>query len=383
MTDGYGYPPPGSSHPPPGAPPPPPSPPGWQPPPPPPPPGLPPGGPPPYGWHGQPPLHHARPIYKPGTIPLRPLTLSDMFSGAIETIRRNPKATLGVAAVLLTAFLAIPTLGALAWGALSGFGSTLATSENADDLQAEDIGLIVSLGSALVFGGLASVVLTGMIVNVVEHAARGQKLSAGAAWKLTRPRFWRLLGLAILPGLLTLLLWALIILLIFAAALASPAAGWIVGITGFLGGICVTIYFYIRLFQVAAACLVLENRGVFSALGRAWALTRNAFWRIFGITLLTYIVVQAASQFLTFPLGIIGALASVIWEGTVAGLVVLILSQNIAQILAGALTTPFSASIAVLQYLDQRIRKEGYDIELIAQLPPAGPPAGWPGQPVR
>ena len=65
-----------------------------------------------------PPVHHARPVYKPGTIPLRPLTLSDMFSGATETIRRNPRATIGIAAVVLTLFLALPMAGTLACGLL-------------------------------------------------------------------------------------------------------------------------------------------------------------------------------------------------------------------------------------------------------------------------
>ena len=37
-------------------------------------------------------------------------------------------------------------------------------------------------------------------------------------------------------------------------------------------------------------------------------------------------------------------------------------------IVSGALITPFSAAVAALQYLDQRIRKEGYDIQLIAQV---------------
>ena len=31
-----------------------------------------------------------------------------------------------------------------------------------------------------------------------------------------------------------------------------------------------------------------------------------------------------------------------------------------------SLATPFTAAVTVLQYLDQRIRKEGYDVELIA-----------------
>ena len=92
--------------------------------------GGPPGGPPPPGWpppgdapeyrvgHAaapgaaggpamagglgrqppQPGIPWGRPLHKPGTVPLRPLTLTDFFDGAFTTIRRNPRATIGVAA---------------------------------------------------------------------------------------------------------------------------------------------------------------------------------------------------------------------------------------------------------------------------------------------
>ena len=38
---------------------------------------------------------------KPGVIPLRPLTLSDIFNAAVGYIRANPKATLGLTTVVV------------------------------------------------------------------------------------------------------------------------------------------------------------------------------------------------------------------------------------------------------------------------------------------
>ncbi|HEV7851058.1 MAG TPA: hypothetical protein VGP27_06795, partial [Mycobacterium sp.] len=95
-----GYPPPGY----PGYPPP-----GYQPYPPPgyqgyPPPGYPgyPGYPPPGyrapGYGGAP---YAPPAIKPGVIPLRPLSLTDIFNGAFSYIRTNPKATLGLTTIVV------------------------------------------------------------------------------------------------------------------------------------------------------------------------------------------------------------------------------------------------------------------------------------------
>src|SRR5690348_5925853 len=78
-----GYPPPG--YPPPGYPPPP----GY---------GAP-GGYPPPGY--PPPGYGAPQAFKPGVIPLRPLSLSDIFNGAVSYIRANPKATLGLTTIVV------------------------------------------------------------------------------------------------------------------------------------------------------------------------------------------------------------------------------------------------------------------------------------------
>jgi hypothetical protein len=332
---------------------------------------------PPYpGQYGQPyqPLYQARPVYKPGTIPLRPLGVGDMFSGSVETIRRNPKATLGLAAVVLTGFMLLPILGTLAWGALQGFDSRITDSSSSGDLQPADVGLIISTFGGLLLQWLATVVMTGMIVHVVEHAARGQKLSAGDAWKLTRSRVWRLVGLSVLSLLLPLLcIWTPLTVLIVLAALASTAAGVLVGIFAGIGGLCLTVYLYIRLFQLAAANIVLERLNIFAAMRRSWQLSKDQFWRLFGIALLTALVAGVAGSFLTLPFQIIAGIGPAIWPDTLLGVLVGLLANNVAVVISGALTTPFSAAVTGLQYVDQRIRKEGYDIQLIAQVPMSTP----------
>ena len=77
--------------------------------------GYPPGYPPPgyYGHPGYPPPGYgyppsgypgavAQPL-KPGIIPLRPLTLSEIYNGAVAYVRMNPKATLGMTAIVVVA----------------------------------------------------------------------------------------------------------------------------------------------------------------------------------------------------------------------------------------------------------------------------------------
>jgi hypothetical protein len=52
-------------------------------------------------------------------------------------------------------------------------------------------------------------------------------------------------------------------------------------------------------------------------------------------------------------------------SGTGGGLL-LVFSTYLSQIVVGAITTPFTSAVVALQYVDQRIRKEGLDVQLIA-----------------
>ncbi len=68
--------------------------------------------------YGQQPVPAPRPgqpgmlgaAHKPGAVPLRPLTLSDMYDAAFRIIRFNPKATVGSAVLVASVAMAIPVL---------------------------------------------------------------------------------------------------------------------------------------------------------------------------------------------------------------------------------------------------------------------------------
>ena len=71
---------------------------------------LPTSGLPPPGYQYAPPGYPPQPMaLQPGVIPLRPLTLGDIFNGAIRYIRANPKATLGLTTgvVVITQIIAL------------------------------------------------------------------------------------------------------------------------------------------------------------------------------------------------------------------------------------------------------------------------------------
>ena len=57
------------------------------------------------------------PVHKPGVVALRPLGLGDFFDGAFKTIRGNPTAMVGLAALVTTVFMVVPVIVTLALAA--------------------------------------------------------------------------------------------------------------------------------------------------------------------------------------------------------------------------------------------------------------------------
>jgi hypothetical protein len=371
-----------------------PPPPGWQPPPPPPPgyqsyptqppppPGHQPGHQPypaqsaTYPTHPQPAGSWAPPpgmlgaAHKPGAMPLRPLGLGDMYDAAFRIIRFNPKATVGSAVLVAAIAMAVPVLVTALLTATIDIGYD-ESSAFLDD-EASLAGVFGSLGSLVLGAVLASfgtILVTGMISHVTAAAAIGRRLTLGEAWAATRGKRWRLIGLALLLGLIATLAVAVYVVLWVVVVVASsdnlvPIVVWgLVTVPLFL---CAMVWFWVRVYYLPVPALMLEPIGVFEAVGRAFRLTRKQFWRTFGIALLTLVVVGVAGNILAFPIGFVGQLATIA-VGTQYALLVLVVTQALSQVVTAAFVTPFTSAVTSLQYLDQRMRKEAYDVELMQQ----------------
>ncbi len=323
----------------------------------------------PPGQLGQPGPHQfLGAAHKPGAIPLRPLSLGDIYNAAFKIIRVNPKATVGAAVLVASIAMTIPVLLTAGFT----FGTDLALDPERSDLSNADVvGLVGSFGSLFVGAVLQSiglVLVTGMIAHVVAAAAVGQRLSLGQAWALTHGKRWRLLSLALVLLVLTLVLIGSYVMLWVAVALSLSTEGIVVfglvSVPLFLVGTC---WFWIRVYYLPVPALMLEDVGVFGAIGRGYRLTAKAFWRTFGIAVLTVLLAQIAGSMLSIPIALIGQVASV--AGTASGyaILILVLTQAVGSVVTTAFVAPFTGSVTTVQYVDQRIRKEAYDVELMSQ----------------
>ncbi|HKH52719.1 MAG TPA: hypothetical protein VKA77_13200 [Mycobacterium sp.] len=339
---GYGAPPPGYG-PPPGYPP----------------PGYPPPGYPPPGYF---PAGYGPPALKPGVIPLRPLSLSDIFNGAVAFIRANPKASLGLTAIVVVAAQLLALILSLGPLAVSGeLQPTLAGEEVSTGVL---IGSSASSLAGAVATWLSSILLSGMLTVVVGRAVFGTSITINEAWQRLRGRLWALVGftilevmaIAVVPGAV----WAGIT---FGVGFGiNGAAGAVLGVALGLAWAALAIYLWTML-SFAPSIIVLERLEIFPAISRSFKLVRNDFWRVFGILLLGGIVAAVVAGAITVPFsfgGQIMLMAATSTLVTLAALVLLSVGSAIGQII----TAPFSAGVVVLLYTDRRIRSEAFDLVL-------------------
>lgn len=312
--------------------------------------------------------------HKPGAIPLRPLNLGAIYDGAFRIIRFNPKATVG-AAVLVTA---VANLVPVLVTAIVTFAFSLpfeaVMNDDPEALEevgtADVVGLLVLVGSMLL-GGLATwfgmVFVTGMVAHVAHAAAIGRRLSLAQAWQATRGKRWRLIGLnlvlsaALLAVLLVYaLMWVALVLVV-----PEPLVLVLFGLITVPLLICAMFWFWIRIYYLPVPALMLEDVGILGAIGRGYRLTSGQFWRTFGIGLLTYLITTIAGQVLSTPISLVGQLVALAVPEY--GWLILVVTNSLAYVLLYAFVAPFTSAVVSLQYLDQRMRKEAHDVELMRE----------------
>ncbi len=308
-----------------------------------------------------------RAAHKPGALPLRPLQLGDIYDAAFKIIRYNPGATVGSAVLVTAVAMAIPIL---VTGLLATVLDLSLSLVESDSSGASDITMVVSS----LLQGIGLIFVTGMIAHVAAAAAVGRRLSLGGAWAATTGKRWKLVGLTMFLFMVVLAYLAVLVAIIVVLAMTLPQlTAILLSVLVGLVGLVVLAFFWTRVYYLAVPPLMLEDVGVFGALRRSWVLTTGQFWRIFGIAVLTILITQIVGSILAIPFAIAGVVTLLgAGEGEV-GLLIFLVTQAVAAVVSSAFVAPFTASVTAVQYLDQRIRKEGYDVELITRAGITGP----------
>lgn len=313
-----------------------------------------------------------------GIIPLRPLSIGEIYDGAIRAIRANPRTMVGFSAVVGAVIALIGTVPqAVALNTIAN--SPLSTGETIDRIETSDVAELIGAGGLSVLIGvvqsvLATTIITGLLIVAVGAAVRGESLTPGALWQRARHRMGAVLGLALLLLVVAPVMVFLSMLpggLLLYLLPDTVGVGIAVLIIGTLLGVIAYAAFYLGFWSVAAPALLLENLGVIAALRRSYRLVRGTFWRVFGISLLTAVIAYVVQQIFAVPFSVIGVLLAEVADFTgLSGALVQLLISDVGTILAGAVAYPFTAGTVALLYLDLRMRREGMDVEVLRSEQP-------------
>jgi hypothetical protein len=248
------------------------------------------------------------------------------------------------------------------------------------------LGTLVSL--AVMLGGylFTLVVMGGATRTLVAHLLRNDPVTARATYSAVRARFWGLVGASMIVmvwigislivafGVWQVVLSSLSAVVLLLIATAPPWLPVVLFILAFLVStpLAVWLFFFIvaRVAYVPQVMLV-EGKGVFEAFSRSFSLARGNVRRLIAMTVFTTFATYSAMMVLLLPLGWYGYVSGVDpWNATQWPIWYSI-AYSVMGPLSSILLTPVWMLGLSLLYVDERVRHEGYDIELMAarQLP--------------
>ena len=301
-----------------------------------------------------------------GIVPLRPLRLGEIYDGAFRAVRTNPRTMLGASAVVAVVLALVQLLPA-------GLGLDTSLEElstSAAPTAGEFAAVFASTVPGLLVSVVAGAVLSGALGLAVADAVLGRRPTAGQLWLRVRPRLLALVALSLVTVALTAL--AVVACLAPGGVLLAVGvlqdsdglvgAGVVLLLAGGLGALAAGIWVSTRLFMAAPA-LVVERVGVGEALRRGWRLTSARLWPVLGTHLLALLAVGLIAGVVSAPFQLAGSLLPLAVDPDDATLLLLSSLGPLAvgQALASTVTYPLAAAVAVLQYLDARMRLEGLD----------------------
>ncbi|MFC4036329.1 hypothetical protein ACFO3J_33525 [Streptomyces polygonati] len=326
---------------------------------------TPPGG----GWQQGPWIPAQAP--KPGVIPLRPLRMGDMLEGAFTTLKLQWRAVLTVTFAIA---LVTVSVSVVVQGLFVGDTHLKSLQDDPDPSVGEILhsfsGTFVSLGLMSLVTIIGTVFATGLLGLVTSRTVLGRAVRSRDLWRDARPRLGQLLGLTLL---IAVMLYGVILVGVLPGALIALAGGEnggaALGSLGFFGGSIVAIWLWVQ-WSLAGPALTLEKQGAIAALRRSSKLVRGEWWRVLGVQFVGLLIAGVISTLIEIPFIAIGSLvaddgsSSLFGSDSNLSWTYLVIS-GVGQLLASTVTLPISAGVTTLLYMDQRIRRESLDIELV------------------
>jgi len=262
------------------------------------------------------------------TVQLEPMSVSEILDGSFKLYRNN-----------LIRFVAIVAVVQIPVGLVSLCGQTLMHmgTEAAGPGGQPQFSLTMGLSAlglglfVLSVGMVGQALANAALVKSVSESYLGNEVTVGEAYRFALPKLFSLIGAGMLVGLLC----------------------------GFGFFMCVVPGVIFSLwFAMTTQAIVFEDLGAFRGMSRSKELASGNLGKILGVWLIVVLIMMlVGGVFAT-----VGGVFSMLVPG-VTGFVL----RGLCQLVGQVLIAPIGAAAFNLLYYDLRIRKEGFDLEMLAE----------------
>jgi hypothetical protein len=307
---------------------------------------------------------------------LVPLGAGDLIDRAVRLYRRHLFTLMRIAAPPVV----VSAIGWVVW--------TMATRQLVSTSDTAALVLyffLCVLAAGIVAAGhiFSLIVMGGASRNLVTHLLWGEPVLARTTYAAVRSRFWSLLGATIL-----VVMWLgiagsaasfvayffvifLTLLLVFLAQVLPVVVIVIIAIVvGLVATAVSLVIFFFLAGKVAYVpqVLLVEGKHVFESISRSFSLAKGNLRRLMAMTFFITFATYSALMLLVIPLG---------WYAYLNGIdpspwnsmqwpVWYAIAYSVLEPLSSILLAPVWMLGMSLLYVDERVRHEGYDIELMA-----------------
>ncbi len=285
---------------------------------------------------------------------LRPMSFGEVLDGAFTMYRRH--------------FGLFMKLSAVTWGLPAAlllylrlrFSGT--TPDQSLAIFQTHLPELIILGLVwLVAIVVATVMLTAGSIRVISSAYLGGVSTFGDALRLAASKIVPLVLVGLGKGLLLLIIWivgfVVWALLVSIANLFGGGSAVLVGILG-LGALFWFLAFVLCGYALTTPVVVLEElTSSFDAFGRSWDLTRSFKLKAFGLWLVVWILTWVVPFCFFFGVGYVV-------QTKAPGLE---LAVSVVNSLVSIALAPVLPCMLTLFYYDLRMRREGFDLQVLGQ----------------
>lgn len=300
---------------------------------------------------------------------LHPMTVGDILDRSIQLYRSNFLKFVGIVLLvkgpyLILGYVLTKLIVLLATDLLKGVFVEFLTASATQDVEQSATQMAGNSATIIAFMAMGFLellfvgpILIAAMTMAISDRFLDRDIGVAEAYRKILDRFLPLLGTILLRGMIIFVVLLTCGFLGLRAILVGGRFGLIIA----MSGLVLAVVLWVR-YAFISQTVVLEGEGGFSAMKRSKYLVRGHFVKAFVLLILIFVAVALVTGLISY-----GIVKSFFFLGQYGNL----LGEGASNVLS-VLLEPFKIATVTLLYYDFRIRKEGFDLEIMAEELEAG-----------